>query len=204
MDLDDFSGIDLRESADVTITQGRTQKVTVTGHGNIIDMLKTNVDNDLWAIDLGRGCFRDYKIEIVVPNMNTIILSGSGSINIDDFKNQTNVDLSILGSGKIELECFEYTKNLDVQISGSGDVIGYDHFDVLKNMDVRISGSGSYDAYPIETDNATIKISGSGNCYTTVLDQLDVAISGSGKVRYHGDPKVNKKISGSGSVRKTD
>lgn len=38
-ELDDFSAIDLAESADVTITQGDIQKVTVTGHTNILDLL---------------------------------------------------------------------------------------------------------------------------------------------------------------------
>lgn len=206
LDLDEFSGIDLSESADVSITQGDVQKVTVTGHGNILDLLETTVRNDVWQIDLERGCYRDYElsIDIVVPDLRSISISGSGNVYVDDFTDQNNLDLDISGSGKIELERFKDTKNLDVRISGSGDVIGYDHFDILQNLDVRISGSGNYDAYPIETDNADIKISGSGDCYTTVLNVLDVDISGSGRVRYHGNPTVHKNISGSGSVKKTD
>ena len=205
-DLDDFSGIDLSESADVTITQGDIQKVTVTGHGNIIDLLETSVRNGIWQIDLERGCYRDYElsIDILIPYVHAISISGSRIVYVDAFEDQNNLDIDISGSRKIELERFKDPKNLDFRISCSGDVIGYDHFDILQNLDIRISGSGNYDAYPIETDNADIKISGSGDCYTTVLNVLDVDISGSGRVRYHGNPTVNKNISGSGSVKKTD
>jgi hypothetical protein len=204
--LDDFSALDLAESGIVTISQGDVQKVTVTGDGNIIDLLETDVRNGVWTVELENGCYRDYdlKIDITIPDLHSIFLSGSGKIYVNAFDKQPNLDISISGSGKVELERFQDTRNLDVRISGSGDVIGYDKFDVLKNLDIRISGSGNYDAYPLETKNADIKISGSGDCYTAVNNTLDVSISGSGRVRYHGNPTVNKNITGSGSVRKTD
>ena len=205
-DLDSFNAIELSDCADVTISQGAKQKVTVTGDANIIDDLETQIRNKAWAIELGNGCYRDYQldIEITIPNLTQVGVTGSGSVYVNSFDDQTNLDLSISGSGKIELERFSNTRNLDVRISGSGDVIGYDQFDALQNLDVRISGSGNYDAYPIETENADINITGSGNCYTTVLNSLIVDISGSGRVRYHGSPTVQKTITGSGSVRKTD
>ncbi|MFT7591245.1 MAG: hypothetical protein ACI9UJ_001168 [bacterium] len=204
--LDDFNALDLGESGVVTITQGDVQNVTVTGDGNIIDLLETDVRNGVWTVELENGCYRDYdlKIDITIPDLHSIFLSGSGKIYVNAFDKQPNLDISISGSGKVELERFQDTRNLDVRISGSGDVIGYDNFDMLRNLDVRISGSGNYDAYAIETENADIKISGSGDCYTTVNNALDVNISGSGRVRYKGSPTVKKSISGSGSVRKTD
>ena len=206
LNLEEFNSIELMESADVVITQGTNQHVTVTGDANIIDLLETDVRNGEWSIELENGCYRNYQldVEITVPDLSQVSLSGSGHIYVNAFDNQNNLDLSISGSGKIELERFRDTRNLDVRISGSGDVIGYDKFDQLQNLDVRISGSGNYDAYPIEVKNADINITGSGDCYTSVSEILNVNISGSGRIRYHGSPTVKKNITGSGSVRKTD
>lgn len=206
LDLEAFSGIDLTDAADVTIQQGDVQKVTVTGHGNILERLQTKVRNGIWDIDLEKGCYRSYQlqIDITVPDLDLISLSGSGDVYVHAFEDQPNLDLDISGSGTIELEAFDHTKNLDVRISGSGNVIGHDDFDQLQNLDVKISGSGNYDAYPIQSENADIHISGSGDCYVSVTKNLDVNISGSGRVRYHGNPTVTKNISGSGSVKKTD
>jgi hypothetical protein len=49
LDLEDFSSIDLASSADVSITQGDVQEITVVGDANIIDLLITNVQNDQWT-----------------------------------------------------------------------------------------------------------------------------------------------------------
>ncbi len=124
LQVSDFRGINLEEGADVVITQGSVQEVVATGHGNIIDRLKTNVSGDVCDIDFENGRYGDYEltIYITVPDLEEVLLSGAGDIVINDFTDQGNLDLSISGSGEIFLNQFDGLEYLDINISGSGSI----------------------------------------------------------------------------------
>lgn len=197
-----FTGIDLAGASNVTISQGATQQVIATGHPNIIDLVDTDVSNNIWSITLKDGCYKNYELsfEITVPNIKDIDISGSGNIIVNDFSNQGDLAIDISGSGEITLNAFDGAENLSVDISGSGSVEGNADFSDLKTLDISINGSGNYIGFPIQTDNCEVNISGSGNCSVYVRDMLDVKISGSGNVLYKGNPIITSKITGSGSV----
>jgi hypothetical protein len=201
-DLDPFQGIILEESAYVTIKQSDTQKVTVTGHQNILDRLKQDVEGSIWEIDLGRGCFDDYelKIDIEIPDLKRILLSGSGDIIVDDFDEQGDLDILISGSGYIKLGSFSGTEEVNVSIPGSGEVYASSDFPDLKDLDLNIPGSGEFQGYNMVTDNCDVTISGSGDVYVYVTEYLKVLITGSGDVHYRGDPDIDVTITGSGDV----
>ncbi len=205
-DLESFDAIDLQESANVKIIHGTEQRVQVTGDENIVDKLKKTVSQDRWSIALPNGCYKQYdlSIEITLPSVRAIELSGSGNVEVKNFNSSDDLDLSISGSGDIELIGFDKIDQVEARISGSGSIIATNGNTQVEDLDIRISGSGDVDVYALESDDCTIKISGSGNSYVTVQDALNVNISGSGKVYYHGNPVVTKNISGSGAVKKRD
>lgn len=202
LNLPTITGVSLEESARVVIHQGDVQQVTVTGHQNILDRLRERVDDGIWEIDLGKGCFYDLdlQIEITVKDLNKIFLSGSGDIVVHDFKDQGNLDVLVSGSGFIRMNEFTGTTDLDVIISGSGDIYANADFPDLEQLDVTISGSGKFEGYMLETSHCDATISGSGDVYTRVRDHLSAIISGSGDVHYKGFPEVDVTITGSGRV----
>lgn len=200
--IDDFVGIELQEAAHVFITQGETQKVSVTGKENILDLLQTEVKGGIWEIDLGRECFNDLDltIEIELPNISEVHLSGSGTIIVDDFENQNNLDISVTGSGILEMNRFSGTEDVDVRISGSGDIEIRDEFPDVKRLNIELTGSGIFDGYQLATDELDARISGSGDIYVTVLDYINVRITGSGDLHYKGNPLIDANITGSGKI----
>ena len=197
-----FSGIDLAGASNVTVSQGAEQRVTATGHSNIIDRVNTSVSGDIWEIQLIDGCYDNYELsfQITVPNIEDIILSGSGNIVVNDFTGQGDLSAIISGSGNIDFNDFGGCENAAFNISGSGQIRGFEDIVDLKNLNIVISGSGNYKGFSIETDNCTVTISGSGNCEVFVRDELMVTISGSGSVFYKGMPNVSSTITGSGAV----
>lgn len=202
LSLDAFKSIDLAILGTVTISQGTTQEVKVTGNPNIIDSLTTGVSDESWKISLNSGCYQytDLSIEITVPNMTAINLSGSGKIQVNDFRNQQDLSLNVSGSGDITLNGFEGITELPITISGSGSVVGSKEITTLQNLNVTVSGSGKYLAYPIIGQVVTVNLSGSGNIETTVMDILNANISGSGNISYKGNPTINQNITGSGKL----
>jgi Putative auto-transporter adhesin, head GIN domain len=196
----DFDGIDLAFSSNVTIKQGVIREVKAIGHPNIISNITTSVFDNLWVINLEDGCYEDYElsIEITVPNINRLFLSGSGNMSVNNFTNQNdNLDIEIIGSGNITLNEFEGIINLDAILEGSGNFKANNNI-TTETITLDISGSGNYSGFEISSDDSTINSSGSGSSELTAINSLNVSISGSGDIFYKGTPIIIQNITGPG------
>ena len=202
IELASFDKVSLLGIDHLTIRQGDIQEVKVTGYPNIIDQLNKNISNKEWEIRLKDGCYNnaDMDIEITIPDLNAANITGSGSIQVEEFKNQENQLFAVSGSGDIEIAGNSGTKEILFSITGSGNITGTKNFTDLESVKLNISGSGDFDAFPIESLTYEVIISGSGNANLHALNQLNGVISGSGNINYLGTPEVNVSITGSGKV----
>lgn len=201
MDIQSFTGIDLKISGDVVLTQGPIQNVSITGGENAINALKTNVENGVWRIKNKDACSnQDIHINITVPNIDKVYISGSGDIVVNNFNNQNDMTLKISGSGNMDLHAMTGCEHLVVKISGSGDVNLQDSFSPLELMTISMSGSGHFTGFNAPTKTCYISNSGSGSNKVSVINNLEVSISGSGNTYYKGNPNLDTSISGSGKV----
>jgi len=172
-----FSRVDLRGAARVSIVVGRARSVTVRGDDNLTGRVETKVEGDTLAIST-----RSYRseigisVEIGVPALDGIELSGSGTIGVHKLSGASfSADLS--GLGKIRID--GQTAKLVVDISGSGEA----QLDRLSALAARVD------------------ISGLGDVSLTATNSLEASISGSGDITYAGNPRrVAKDVSGSGSI----
>lgn len=217
--LDDITGIDLSNNADVYVEYGKTQLVEVEASINLIDNLKKSVKDGTWKID-NRKCVRgDEKIKVylTLPQLDYFELSGSGDVKIGDFNTQENIQYRISGSGNIYQSSTMGCSQVLLSIAGSGDIsinnlecttLRYDiggSGNISTNgsalmCSADISGSGDIDAFGLSATNISVDISGSGNCKLTANEKLSVDISGSGDVYYKGQPTIYSNISGSGKI----
>lgn len=182
LDIDNFNKLGVALNAKVILTQGNTQKVTVTGQQNIIDIIDKEVDGGSWDI----GFPKEYKVKnydkltinITMPSFKALAIAGSGEIETNgNFSGLGNVNMAIAGSG-------------DIAVAGSA-----------QHIHLEIAGSGSIDVAGLTSTDCEVEIAGSGDCQVNVGGKLDVSIAGSGSVRYKGSPSVSSSIAGSGSVR---
>ena len=196
LSLPDFKGVDLQCSANVYITQGPDFEVVASGEANIIDLLETDVRNEVWDIEFD-DCVKNYDLDIFItmPSIEYLAVSGSGEIRGENFFETGNITLRISGSGDLCLGLI--SENIDGRISGSGDM---ELEGEAENLDFRISGSGDLGAFPLIVQHADLQISGSGDASVHVLEFLKVRISGSGDVFYKGFPELDVDISGSGDL----
>ena len=203
LNISNFDGINLAFSSNVTVRQGTVLEVTATGHLNIIEKISTSVSNNYWNIDfVDNECYQNdqLSIEITIPNISRLDISGSGNITVEDFLNQNNLSIDISGSGDLTLNAFEGTTNLNVEISGSGDMTANNDITTLNALELDISGSGDYSCFAISSNDCAVDMSGSGDCETRVGNTLNVNISGSGDVSYRGTPTITQTITGSGDL----
>jgi len=158
LQLNDFTSINMLGVDDVIISYGAEQKVTVTGHPNIISRIKTKVSNKTWNMELEDGNYGNYELTyyLTLPVIEKITNEGTGNIVITDFISQDNLSLKLIGTGNFQ--GFPLTvKNCNVDISGTGNC----EVSVGASLDVKIEGTGNV----FYKGNPSIKtnISGSGS-----------------------------------------
>ena len=197
LDVVDFNGIELDCAATVYLTQGNDFEVIVEGQQNMLDLLETDVDNDVWEIKF-KDCVKDgddVEIYITMPEITYLKACGSGEIKGENTFDVGDMVLRVSGSGDIDVDI--EADDIDGKISGSGKLILEGSGD---DFDFEISGSGKLKAFPLEVNKMDIKIRGSGDAEVFTNEELKVKISGSGDVYYKGFPTIEVDISGSGDV----
>lgn len=200
--LPDFNGVGLSIAGNVVISQGATQEVRAIGQQNIIEDLKTTVTDDIWTITFENDCYNNYDltIEITVPNINIVNISGSGDVTINDFSNQNALEIGITGSGNMTLNQFEGIENFRSTLTGSGVFTANEDISTLDNMTIISSGSGQFFGFEISSNNCSVNSTGSGTTEITAIESLNVVITGSGTVSYKGSPDITQNITGSGRL----
>ncbi|HLN52846.1 MAG TPA: head GIN domain-containing protein [Lentimicrobium sp.] len=199
-----FNDLSLAIPADVYITQGSEEGITIEAQNNILDVIRTDVKHDELEIRFDNGIvakrYEPIKVFIVTNDLNMIRISGSGNVYNENPLITDELNIRISGSGNVDLHDID-APVVDAKISGSGKVYleGY-----CKDQYLNISGSGDIYAFGLLSETADITISGSGKSEISVSEYLNANISGSGKIYYKGRPDVNSKISGSGSIYHVD
>jgi hypothetical protein len=196
-----FSGVDLRASADVYFRQDPNFKVEVSAQQNILDVLETYISGGKLVIkfknDVSVRSHEQIRVVVSAPSANSLRVSGSGDITTTGTFVSNSMDMSVSGSGTIHVTDIN-TNYLDATISGSGN-LRVDN-GIATEEKLRISGSGDIDLTNVAATTATTTTSGSGSIRLTVSQSLNVTISGSGSVYYKGYPSINTSISGSGKL----
>ena len=200
-ELENFNAIEVDYPAQIFITQGEVESVTVEADDNFMSGLQTEVKNDTLSIyykaedDEHVNPSAPVKITIVVTELNKLDFESAGELNMDAVETD-ELKVSVMGAGNLKLNDM-VAKYLTVSLSGAG---GVTTSGVADNLDVIISGFGSFNGKDLHSKIASVNLSGAGSATVWVDDELDAHISGAGSINYYGSPEVTKQISGVGSV----
>ena len=176
-EVDEFTDVEVRGSANVRIHDGKEQSVTVESDDNLLEIITTEV--------------RDKKLIVTTKESYSTRIGISVSVNVPQIES-----IRVMGSGDVQAENVD-VETLHLSISGSGDITAVG---TAKKVDVTINGSGDADLSELVARDATVQISGSGDVRVHATEILRATINGSGDVRYKGKPDVQRDVSGSGDV----
>ena len=195
-----FNNIELDIAANVEIVNDSAFSVEVSDHENLVPHISTTVKGGTLIIRHDPKNFHvrnsEALIRIAMPALQALEINGSGNISVNSGFEGLN-SISVSGSGEVVVDEPFITESLDMDISGSGKITVNGQADRLS---ISISGSGNIYGYGLEAQNAECEISGSGDAYLNVVKSLDARISGSGNINYTGQPSISVHISGSGKV----
>jgi cell division protein FtsB len=204
--VESFSSISLRLSANVHLEQGEKQNLEIVAKSSTLEEIITEVKDGELIIrfhnkDYFWSTFKPGEITIYIttPEINGLVVSGSGDIIAENEIKTKKLNLGLSGSGNIKLSDLS-ADQVKSTISGSGNI----HLagkTAAEDLSVAISGSGNLKGLDFNADDVTVRISGSGNVGIQANKNLYVRVSGSGNVNYKGNPMIDSAISGSGKVK---
>lgn len=172
-----FTRLELAGANNVDVHVGGKQSVVVHADDNLLKHVRTVVRGGALAVETP-GTFSTVapmSVEITVPSLAAISLSGSGNITVAGVS----------------------APSLVVRLPGSGNiqVLG-----TAGRLDASLSGSGNEQLMGLRAHDARAVVSGSGNIFTTVTGSLDAVVSGSGTIVHSGGATVTQRVTGSGAV----
>jgi hypothetical protein len=180
-ELPGFSSVDLAGSNNVTIQVGPKQSVLVRADDNLLRLVTTQVHAGTLVIG-NTGNFTaksPMSVEITVPSLETLTLSGSGTLAADDVQMQ-RLTVTLSGSGVVRAS--GTATRLDVSVDGSGDV--------------QLGRLVARDVHAV--------VNTSGRIVVNATNSLDASVRGSGAILYRGNPPhVTKSVTGNGAITRT-
>lgn len=195
-----FNAVTFAGLGELTITQGSTEGLTIEAEDNILDKIKTEVKNGSLYIGFIRDNWQDVvrptrtiKFDLKVRNLNTLDLTGLGSITLAKLQGEA-ITIKVSGAGGVKISQVS-ADSLTAVLSGAG---GVDIAGKVVTQTITLAGAGNYNAGDLESQNTTVTLSGLGNATVWTRNTLNVKITGAGSVGYYGSPKITKEISGLG------
>jgi hypothetical protein len=180
-DVASFNSIATEGAFDIEVVCQKPESVEVEGDDNLLQLITTEVSNNVLHIRSNRSFSVNdpIKITIAAPDIQGISAKGAGKFDIAGIKN----------------EKFEIDANGATAIKVAGET---------KLIDIDSNGAGKVDAHKLRAARGVVDVKGVARVDVNVVEQLDVTVSGPAHVTYQGDPVVNKTIHGPGSVEKRE
>jgi hypothetical protein len=134
-----FSAVELAGSNGVVVHVGEKQSVVVRGDDNLIRRITTTVRASTLVVGNAPGGFTtkgSMSVEIGIPKLSALTLSGSGTITATG--TAATLDVTVPGSGSVLLMALD-AKDVRAVVSGTGSVF----VNVTDRLDATVSGSGA-------------------------------------------------------------
>jgi hypothetical protein len=199
----DFTRVEMAAAGEMHITQGETPAITIQGDRRMIRLLDVYTEGDTLHVAFKEGASRRktlrvlaLKYEVVTPNLEGVILSGSANIRGESISGD-RLEIVLAGGGNITFDDLQ-VKELHVSIPGAGVVKVSGQ---VESQTVQLAGLGRYEGEELQSATASVDVSGAGSAAVWVTETLDASLTGVGSVNYYGDPEVTSQTSGLGSVK---
>jgi hypothetical protein len=184
--LDAFDAIEVRNHADIELTVGGPQKVTVEGGERALSRLVASVEDHTLTVD-SRGWhhnhlelgadFQTPRLRITVPSLTSLRVEGAGKFRLHQLKGPR----------------FEFN------MEGAGDLTADGAVDALS---VQIDGAGRVNAADVQAKAVKVNVDGAAKVTVRALESLDASVDGIGTIVYLGNPRsVDKHVDGLGTIR---
>ncbi len=202
IDVDMFRYLEVDINANIDLIQSDSLIVIINGNKHLLSQLDIIVSNSKMKIQFKKSILQnnELNLKVYVPNLQYILMNGSGKININNWSNEDRLTLKNNGAATFSLYGLRKIKHLNIELHGDGNFISTGESDKVNQVKCVLNGSGNIDFETINSIDSEIEINGSGNVTLGEIEYLNAYINGSGNIIYKGFPKIHQKNIGSGTL----
>lgn len=200
--LSQFSKLRLEGAANISLTQGNSNSITIETKKIATDAITTEVKNGTLVISMKKGKYKNTKIQIdlTFTNLEGLELLGAGNITGKNVIKCNEFKLVSKGAGNVNLKLD--TQKLDLTSQGAGNI-------TLKgnatNQKIDSKGAGNINAYDLKGTDVKATLAGVGNIHVYASKSIEGSLRGVGNIRYKGNPNnVQVSENGLGNVKKAN
>lgn len=159
--LEPFSSVETSHGWDLILEQGQGHKMTIEAERNIIDLLRTEVENGVLKIYFEKGVrvrrSKRKHIYLTFENLESITASGGSDVKAENALEAGDLNLRLSGGSDLSLNALS-TEELKMQLSGGSDA-DID-FRSIDRMEVSASGGSDLSLTNFEGDFCKLELSG--------------------------------------------
>ncbi len=183
----EFKALSVSQGIDVYLTTNQSNSVRVEADDNILDLIKTEVQNGTLKIYLSKQVWHSKarKVYVSAPIIEEILVSSGASVKLE---NTLIVDkLMLKASSGSEIEVHVGVSDLYCEASSGADItlIG-----TAKNLDVEASSGSSVKADDLKTYDANAKATSGATVNVNATNTIQIKKGSGGSVNYKGSPKI--------------
>jgi hypothetical protein len=197
---EDFTTVAASEGLNVFVSQGDDFKIKVEADENIIDLIGTDIENNVLKIYAIKNIGNATKnIYVSLPKIVGLKSSSGSSLKAESTITMEKLKLET-SSGAI-LSAKISTENVDVAASSGANIT---LTGTTKNMNVEASSGAYINASDLKSERSNAQASSGANININVSETLQADAGSGGNISYSGKAKISTKKSVSGSVTYND
>lgn len=198
----DFSSVDVGNAFEVKITEGSQYEVIVKADENIFEDIEITQTGNSLNIGFKPGSFpwnRHREIEITMPELQELILSGASHGTVEGFSSSNDFSLTLSGASSLDMVDM-YIGNSEIEVSGASRL---DLSGTANNLVAIVSGASNIDLSDCPVNDANVHVSGASRASINIEGRLDAEVSGASTLEYMGEPTLgNIQTSGASTITK--
>ena len=203
--VDSFDRVRSTGPFDVRVHTGAPASAHATGDQALLDRISVTVrDGELrvggtpggWMSGWSWGGRRPMVVEVTVPMLRAVALTGSGDLTIDRVRTRS-FGAAVTGSGDLNLPMVD-AGEIALTLGGSGDLTAAGR---AGHARVAGHGSGDLDAGKLVAQTADVELAGSGDVTLGATSTATVTLRGSGDAAITGGARCTTIRHGSGDIR---
>lgn len=190
-----FEEIKVSRGMNVYISQGNETKVVVKADENLLDVIRTEVDNHTLKVTTTENIRKatSKKVYVTVPKITGITSVAGSNVFSENVIHSKQLEVTSSAGSNIKLEVDAGELNVSASAGSNIKLEGK-----AKAFTGKASAGANIKAEGMTTDNCNVRASSGANLWITVTDNFEARANSGGNVFYFGQPKTSDTESSSG------
>lgn len=194
-----FSNIKASDGLDVFITQSTENFIKVQADENLLDIIKTEIEDDTLKIYTSEKIDKSEAKKVMVHFTNIDAIKTSSAASLFSTNTLKSPNLSIKASSASAIKITTYTTHLTCKASSAATIKLEGK---TQSIDAKASSASNINAQNMLAENCATDASSASSIHVNCTKRINAESSSAASIKYGGDPAiVQKDKSSAGSIK---